>query len=194
MSSEKYNVYLLQRVLRDFKYDVVIWMDSSIRLHTPGDTFVEEAVKRGGIYMPSATSIPGFVVTHPVLYQYLPPYNLEAEKKNRQKEGGFLVVFNTETIYWRIMHWLYLCALDETCQTPPGHQMECMRSNLKNCIRDSTAICWANCHRYDQSNMNILYNNYLYGLNQSALILPKGSGGFSVKRNPTTKYPLKVCS
>ena len=61
--------------------------------------FVEEAVKRGGIYLLSITRVPGFIVTRPELYQYLPPYNMESEKKNRQKAGRFLVVFNTDTIH-----------------------------------------------------------------------------------------------
>lgn len=179
-------------MLRDFHYDVAIWLDASIRLDVPGDAFLEEAVKRGGIYLPLSTGIPSFVVTDPGLYKYLPPYSVDSLKKHIQKGGGFVVVLNTEDVYWKVLHWWYMCSLDFTCQAPPGHSINC--GNWKDCVRDRTAICWKRCHRYDQSTINILYNNYLYGLNKTALIRSYDKGQFRVHKRPTSVYKLQRCN
>ncbi len=183
---------LLQRVLHDLNYDVAIWLDASIRLHADGEAFLEEAVKRGGIYLPLDSGIQGSVVTHPGLYRYLPPYSIVSEKEH-QKGTGFVVLFNTETIYWKVLHWWYLCALDESCQAPPGHSHNC--AGFDRCTKNHTATCRVKCHRYDQSTLNILYHNYLYGMNQTALIPPNRGHEtlFEVIRWPSKLFSLKGC-
>ena len=179
-----------QRILN--KVNGVIWVDSSIRISRNLDVMMRGAVERGGIYLPHTSPIPTFVVTDPRLYDYIPPDSLEREKRVPQKAAGISMIFNTEAVYRKILHWWLLCALDVNCIAPKGHtRRNCF--GFQRCIQNGTAVCWRKCHRYDQSALNILYHNYLQGINKTHLIRSGPEEPFEICRRPTKNYRLKLC-
>ena len=178
-----------QRTLN--KVNGVIWVDSSIRISRNLDVMMRGAVERGGIYLPHTSPIPTFVVTDPRMYDYIPPSSLEREKRVSQQGAGIGMIFNTEAVYWKILHWWLLCALDVNCIAPKGHRQNC--SGFQRCIQNGTAVCWRKCHRYDQSALNILYHNYLQGINKTHLIRSDLEEPFEIFRPPTKKYRIKLC-
>ena len=58
-------------------------------------------------------------------------------------------------VYWGILYWWVMCALDENCIAPKKAQLFC---NFKHGYRNY----FANCHRFDMSALNVLASN-LYG-------------------------------
>ena len=128
-------------------------------------------------------------VSHPGLYHYLPTYSLEKEKSTLQKGTGFIIAYNSEIIYWRILHWWDLCALEEKCIAPPGPRLSC--GHWQRCVRNHTAICWNKCPRYDGSALNVLYSNYLYEINQTDGLPPLYNRPFAVSRRPTSLFELR---
>ncbi len=178
-----------QRTLN--KIDGVIWVDPSTRISGNLDVMMRGALERGGIYLPQTLTIPTFVVTDPRMYDYIPPSSLEREKRVPQKAAGIGIIFNTETVYWKILHWWLLCALDVNCIAPKGHRQNCF--GFQNCMHNGTGVCWRKCHRYDQSALNILYHNYLQDINKTHLIRSGPEEPFEVFRWPTEMYRLKLC-
>ncbi len=91
-------------------------------------------------------------------------------------------------VYWRVLHWWYLCALEKKCIAPPGHRYGCAPVRMLRCMENKTAVCWSGCHRYDQSAINIIYNNYLYEINETE---GDYSRPFQIARMPTHLFELK---
>ncbi len=126
------------------------------------------------------------------MYDYLPPDSMERERHIPQKSAGMTIIYNTEAVYWAVLHWWHLCSLDENCIAPKGHKRDC--SGFSKCIQNGTATCWHGCHRYDQSAINILYNAYLHGhfpeLLDTPVIHPLP---FTVMRRKTKMFLVKKC-
>ena len=164
-----------------------------MRLTEPPEALLENAVQRGGIYLPLNTWIPNYVITAPGLYLYLPPHNLQHFKSTHgsHKGAGIVVAYNTQDVYWRVLYWWYICSLDQGCLAPPGHSLDCRA--WRRCVRNGAAICWNHCHRYDGSALNVLYNNYFHGKNRTDLIRPEAVLSFKVLREPTEMFPLRKC-
>lgn len=167
---------------------MVIWLDTSIRITKPLDVVVAQAVERGGLYLPHAGDVPQAAATHPGVYRYLPTHSLEEETVTPQKGTGFIIAINSEAIYWKILHWWYLCALEVNCIAPPGHNRNC--AGWQRCVRNNTAICWSKCHRYEQSAINVLFSNYLHEIKQNDGLLPKNNRPFKVTRHKTHWFRL----
>ncbi|ELU00683.1 hypothetical protein CAPTEDRAFT_125666 [Capitella teleta] len=71
--------------------------------------------------------------------------------------AGVLFIRNTPRIYWGIMYWWFLCALEEDCIAPKNAQLECLISEEAGKERPGT---YHHCHRFDQSALNVLLANY----------------------------------
>ena len=131
----------------------LLWFDSAVVIHTNATmSQLFEVVKRtNGISLMVPTGHSTYAVTHSQLYQYLRT-NISAQMKTMQYGGGLLLIYRTEQIYTNFISWWVLCALQIKCSQP------IMKRNCH--FKASKLTEFANCHRYDQSSLNILLSNY----------------------------------
>ena len=73
--------------------------------------------------------------------------------KREEMRESTLLIYKTQSIYENVLKWLFLCALKRECISPPNAELMCSFSG--NHFTD-----YAECHRYDQSILNILLCNY----------------------------------
>ncbi len=173
------------------KYSGAIWMDSSIRFTADFRNVFAKVVERGGIYLPIDSGVPTFITTDTQIYQYLLPNNMTREKTFRQRGAGVMLVYRTEEAYWGILHWWFLCALQEHCIAPPGHEVHC--GKWRKCYRNGWATCWAGCHRYDQTAINILYSNYFSAVGQINLLVTDPNITLKIKRTSRNPAAVQIC-
>ena len=159
------------------EYPGVFWIDSSVRLHASSDVIYDDVVRTNGGLFFSSTGHSSFAVTHQMMYEFLPS-NQGALKRTEQRESVMLL-FRTKFMYENILFWIVLCALEEEC-IAPIYTRACNFAS-----GEAKFATFANCHRFDQSAMNILMansHNFPEGneLDSSAAIL-------SVDRNDDLK-------
>ena len=93
-----------------------------------------------------------FMATHKGMYKYL-PIPPHAAAKVTMRGASAMYLYKTRVVYNNIIYWWVLCALNQDCIAPTTD----LYCSFKG--RD----VYANCHRYDQSAINIaLANHYLY--------------------------------
>jgi len=136
--------------------ELLIYLDSSIRFHSPAKEFgslyfnaMNDADGRRRltpvqISSPSAHSIQ--FATHPTMYTWLPIDPLLGPLMMR--EAGFTIWRKTETSR-QLLKWAVLCATTRECIVPSGQRLKCWVG------KDPDAAC----HRQDQSLLNILVGN-----------------------------------
>ena len=85
------------------------------------------------------------------MLDYIPvePFNLELEMN---QATGFLISCQDDLCYENFMKPYFYCAMDANCISPKGSILKCQKS------RDN--LCNSNCHRFDQSLINLLVGNY----------------------------------
>ncbi|CAH1774564.1 unnamed protein product [Owenia fusiformis] len=131
----------------------VFWVDSSIRFKTGETETLWEKMKNGnGLVLFINTFINKIsAVTHPDMYEFLPAD--EQEMRGRTTYGcGALLIYNTKFAYEHFFQWFLLCALNAQCIAPVGSRIKCDEES-----KDRSA--YRNCHRFDQSALNILISN-----------------------------------
>ncbi|CAL1537680.1 unnamed protein product [Lymnaea stagnalis] len=93
-----------------------------------------------------------FVVTNPHMYTFL-----TTDEKKLQKTPHFefsvLIVHNTKRVNNFFLRYLTACTMEDYCIAPPGAKPNC-DYNLGNNKK------FANCHRYDESAMNLILNRW----------------------------------
>ena len=142
----------------------MFYVDSSVRFLTPfSDQHYQQARLTGGFLFNTNTGHSTFAVTHPDVYDYLPS-NITALQVFDQFEGGDVLVYRTEQICKHVITPLVMCLLNPKCAKP--------KARLSCAIKARDV--YANCHRFDQSVMNILVQNHVgYNGSISAHALPK---------------------
>ncbi|XGW26300.1 hypothetical protein V3C99_007150 [Haemonchus contortus] len=115
-----------------------------------------------------------YATTNPGMYDYIPTIiNNQSRKSCENYDANFAFIVKTkETI--SILKWLVLCALEMGCMAPPGSQLNCN-------FNGDRYTRYANCHRYDQSAINLLLAN-MYGCNSSKYVSRYGSEGAKIER------------
>lgn len=98
-----------------------------------------------------------FAVTNPGLYNYFPT-NLTAQKLIHQHGATISMWYRTHHAVNNIMKWWVLCALEQDCFAPSGHRGGCKFGPSK----EDHFLVYTNCHRYDQSVINVILSNYFY--------------------------------
>ena len=126
-------------------------MDSSVRFKSGyTESNYQQVVTSGGFLFNSFTGHSSFPVTHPALYTYLPT-NMSAMMTLKQYEGGDILVYRTRTVYKSVLIPWTLCSLYKPCIAPTLERF-CAVKNWTH---------YAGCHRFDQSTMNLLVQNYI---------------------------------
>ena len=91
------------------------------------------------------------------------------------------MMHNTPEVHENIMKVFTACALEETCMAPEGAKWKCRF--------DFTGRSYADCHRYDESALNILLKNWFnYDMN----LFARGNNYFRAY-DPTYRPKLKKC-
>ena len=162
-------------------------MDTSVRLRTGDLATVHRALMVGGVglLLPSASTTSVFAATHPHMYTWLPT-DRGRLKRATMLQATYMVMVKTAAFYKNVFYWLVLCALEEDCIAPEGAKKSCDLLDM------NRYDIYGNCHRYDQSAINILINNYL----NFDLFRVTGSQSISVanvERVPTIYSKLNYC-
>jgi len=147
----------LQEAINEF--EAVFWIDSSIRptLSEHSWNGIFQLARKSGFVQFHIEGRRSTSYTMPGLYEYLPT-DLAKLSNFPMLAAGVLLVYRTELMYWRALHWLYLCALTPDCIAPKGHKLFCPK--VASADKPS-------CHRYDQSTWSVLIGNvFNFNLNR----------------------------
>lgn len=140
----------------------VFYIDSSVRFSASyNDEHYEQVLRVGGFLFNTYTGHATFPVTHPAVFNFLPT-NMTAMKTLFQWEGGDVIVYRTEEVCTKVMMPLLMCSLYESC-AQPTKDISCSVKSWDT---------FSGCHRFDQSLMNILVQNYA-GYNNLIRALPE---------------------
>ncbi|KAK6195751.1 hypothetical protein SNE40_001111 [Patella caerulea] len=127
------------------------------------NAYIDHSRKRGVVIAGQRQKYSTYVVTHPDMYYYL---SSDVRKLMRVPhiEISMIIIHNTRTVRQRLMKWLLACAVEEWCVAPTGSKREC-DTHLK-----PNSRYYANCHRYDESAINILLKSWMkYDLDKFSL-------------------------
>ena len=92
--------------------------------------------------------------------------------------------FHLRQVFRDFLWWLWLCAREKNCI---GH-----RWNIYCSFRPDRYTKFAECHRFDQSAINIILSNIW--LRDKSRDYTANQTFFYVMRYPTKKYKLKTCT
>ena len=165
-------------------YPGVYWLDSSGRITTDNFNELLSQVQQthGGLLLTS-TGHATFPVTHEQMYKYL-PISMEVVKEQEQLEATSLF-YRTKEMMMYVLPWLAFCALEETCIAPTKSRF-CQFYN-----GTERNIHYANCHRFDQSALNILMLNYF---NSSSENCYASQRTVKTERYFSLAFKVKTCS
>ena len=115
--------------------------------------------------------------THPEMFSYFPSdvskFNEDVKKGGRgMSMAGAVIIYDTERCRNGILKWAYMCALTKECISPttglssPKLWHGIMTVDNHFCNGTAPRQKPFNCHRYDQSLLSILVNNF-YGYETS---------------------------
>lgn len=149
-SETSWRPVIIQLALAEF--GSVMWINSNTRLVKGHfQSLLKESEEEDLVVLTSNKPYSTYSVTHPDMYGYLPT-NLEMLKKTSHLEIRLVIIHNTKRIQNKLLKWLILCSLEKSCLAPTGSRHKCDPPLTKS--------VYANCHRYDESAMNILLKNY----------------------------------
>ncbi|CAJ0588759.1 unnamed protein product [Cylicocyclus nassatus] len=159
LTEYRWKAILVATAVREF--GAVWYMDTSIRWMKDIRPLVYDAYgrrKRNGGNFPSAAMLhlalrrSTFITTHPGTYTFLPTNMKEIKKKTcPHMQSGFMFFIRTNDAI-EILKWFVLCSLEENCIAPLGAKRSCEFAHDR-------YEKYANCHRFDQSVVNLLLAN-----------------------------------
>ncbi|CAJ0588756.1 unnamed protein product [Cylicocyclus nassatus] len=159
------------------EFGAVWYMDTSIRWMKDVRSLVYNAYansRKNGVELPSAVMFhlhvnrSTYVTTHPETYTFIPTNMREIKKKScLHALAGFMFFIRTADAI-EILKWYVLCSFEQNCMAPSGAKVSC------DYIRDPYNQ-YANCHRFDQSVVNLLLAN-AYRCNVSNYLSDIGKG------------------
>lgn len=129
----------------------VLWIDSSIRFFSSNFTVIlSNAVLSGGAVALTSAGHSNFAVTHRQMYTYLPT-SMPGMIRSVQHEANCVLVYRTRFVVTNVVWWWMLCALEPLCIAPTT-RVVCQDPY-------KSPEVYADCHRFDQSALNILLAN-----------------------------------
>ena len=175
------------------EYEVVFYMDSSIRLKRPLVDILIPSVQKFPIKVNSNGFYDG-AFTREETYKYL-GVTREQVSKRSQKEGGLQVYRNCSFLHERILSALVDCALHEECIAPSGASpygcdMDKYRQQMKQ-IKTIEQFEYIGCHRFDQSVLTSVLEREFHFHDEHPVVEREGfSQSLVVWRNPTKCFTL----
>ena len=141
-------------------YPAVLWVDSSIRFNVEPDALSD-------LYKHILTKTKGFTFfknnvrpqlcyecTHPDMYKFIPS-DQERLKSLPQFCACIMMFYRTEWVITNALYWYVTGALNKPCIEPAGSQKTCKRPGK------GPRGPYLDCHRYDQSLINMVVSNEL---------------------------------
>lgn len=166
------------------EFGAVFWMDASIRMHTSNFSEIYERItENGGLLLFKKAAHSNFAVTHRKLYQYFPTDNNKQKRVFTYCACGMLI-YNTKETFHNILWWWFMCTFDKRCHAP-------MPRTICKFDSQSNMNTFGDCHKWDQSSINILLSNYhaynisKYGYKQTPVTL-------TAERWSTNYYTLRI--
>ena len=151
------------------EFGACAWMDANVSLRKSMMSSLKNDIykhKRPYVYTIYASGIPSMQVTHPDMFSFFPSnMSFFQGRENGQMQSGGEIIFNTKELKHGVMKYALACALTPKCM----HSDEVMNAKpslfSKKCEDYSTRLekfhaRFYNCHRFDQSLMDILIRNY----------------------------------
>jgi hypothetical protein len=139
-------------------YEIVFWMDASVRLKAPLTDKVLQDLQafpfRGEILY---TFYDG-LFTYDSTYKWFGVTRAQLGKKD-QVQGGLQFLRRSSFLYKYIYNELLECLLDKSCIQPPGHRMYCPQLPQDRRPNEDTKpenVPNRSCFRYDQSALTIV--------------------------------------
>ena len=120
------------------------------------------------------------------MFAFLPSDVSKMNEKNRlMSMAGAVIIYNTEDLRNGVLKWAYMCALKNECISPKSELYSPPNDNHY-CRGARPEQDLYNCHRYDQSMLSILVNNF-YHYDRSRFHLEQKDWIATTKRNPWKK-------
>ncbi|XP_012938971.1 uncharacterized protein LOC101848295 [Aplysia californica] len=124
-----------------------------------------------------------YVVTSPHMYSFL---RVNERKLQRTPHFDFtlLILHGTAPVRNHFMRYLIACAMEDYCIAPPDSKASC-DAHLANNKR------YANCHRYDESAINLILNHW-HGYKAEEFLVRDGITRYFDGRDMSKK--VKICN
>jgi len=154
------------------KYGACLWFDTSILFQENADKVIKSHVIGNDVdflyYIhPAGHNIAW--ATHPEMFGYFPSnVSVFNEIDRKMSMAGAVIIYDTEECRNGIIKWAYMCALTSSCIEPKSELWPkrlwhgIMYHDNHYCNGTTPKQRPYNCHRYDQSLLSILVNNF-YG-------------------------------
>ncbi|XP_022236623.1 uncharacterized protein LOC106477282 [Limulus polyphemus] len=136
----------LQEVLN--KVGAVLWLDIQYTFKKRLPSHLLKRAERDGLVMWKVDH-PTSSLTHQKMFDYFRVSQVYYYF-HRMVESSHLILYNTETVHYRLMLPWVRCALTLDCIAPIGSQRFGCRFNKKPLYR------YSGCHRYDMSALNVV--------------------------------------
>ena len=130
-----------------------MWMDASFRLQTSKfQPVFDMVIKNGGVAQLFKSPHSVFAATDPKMWDFLvtDPNKL---KNTTMYGANSMLLYKTEKVYKNVLHWWFMCALDQECISPLWSSNMCMPWHDMRTVRINQ------CHRQDQSAIGTLIAN-----------------------------------
>ncbi|XP_061192952.1 uncharacterized protein LOC133201181 [Saccostrea echinata] len=142
---------IIQTALAEFGH--IAWINPGFKVSSMAfNDLVHKSEEPGILVIGQNADYSTFAVTHPKMYKYLTVDRRELFK-SPHIEMRAMIIHNTDEVMNNFMKLLTACAVEEQCLSPPGAASKCRF--------DVTGREYADCHRYDESAVNIILKNWL---------------------------------
>ncbi|XP_062584707.1 uncharacterized protein LOC134246365 [Saccostrea cucullata] len=179
LSNFHWRPLIIQTALAEFGH--ITWINPGFKVSSMAfNDLVHKSEEPGILVIGQNADYSTFAVTHPKMYKYLTVDRTQLFK-SPHIEVRAMIIHNTEEVMNNFMKLLSACAVEEQCLSPPGA--------APSCRFDVTGREYADCHRYDESAVNIILKNWLG--HKSAIFMEKSN--FLQPINKYDKANPKIC-
>lgn len=151
LSNFHWRPLIIQTALAEFGH--ITWINPGLKVSsTVFSELVHKSEDPGVLIIGQSADYSTFAVTNPGMYKYLAVDRTDLFKFPHI-EIKAMIIHNNDDVMNHFMKILTACAVDERCLSPFGASSDC--------TFDVTGREYANCHRFDESAVNIILKNWL---------------------------------